>query len=461
MLGVFRTGLVLAEFSDELVGNVVGYGIVFCLLAAGILKCAQIARRPTAHSLCVYALLMVLTGLFVGGILAVLTRIQVLGLEGRLALSALVLCVYVAALVTAVIGMADFRKHRDAYTQGSAQAKWAAALSLILLVIAGSRIYWNLKPLLGNVAINPAKIDVRRPVAEDELIGSLEKPGFFGTSADQGELNRTRLLDEFNASFRLPDKPWMEIDAQSFISVARLALHRSNPATTFYIIPERIGVENDPSTRNLATVAQENLRNAADSFNFYNERADAHNGLEGLRFETDAVVQGQKIHYATWVVVKNGFGYQLIATGPQDAAAAVNAALDELCSGFRQINPAEVAHLPSYSPAKNFESGNFGYRIELAGTGWAEEEKHVFESEGYEFSARHGATASLLILPVQLCERETDLDALTNALLGQTGSIFPVTTITAVTPFEVGGAVAAAWRPGMTTAAFGTRRCSD
>ena len=58
----------------------------------------------------------------------------------------------VAALVTAVIGLADFRKHREAYTQGSAHAQWATALSVILLMVSGGTIYWNLRPLLGSVA---------------------------------------------------------------------------------------------------------------------------------------------------------------------------------------------------------------------------------------------------------------------------------------------------------------------
>jgi hypothetical protein len=178
LLEVLRTRLSLAEISPGFVAVVVVHIIVFSILLAGILKCVQIARRPSAHSLSVYALLIVLTGMLAGGVLAVLARAQVAGLAGQLALVAIVLCMCVAGLVTAVIGLADFRKHRETYLQGLAQAKWAAALSVIFLIVSGGFIYWSLKPLLGNVAGNAPKIEARQPAAEDELIGSLEKPGF-------------------------------------------------------------------------------------------------------------------------------------------------------------------------------------------------------------------------------------------------------------------------------------------
>src|SRR4051812_47111221 len=125
--------ILLADISAEHVGIVIGFVLLLGISLSGIVKCARIIRRPTAHALCVIALLLMLVGLAVSSFSVFLLRMQWLPLAAGLVMTAISLVLYVAAFVTATIGWIDFRKHREAYSQGIAQAKWAMGLSMFFL----------------------------------------------------------------------------------------------------------------------------------------------------------------------------------------------------------------------------------------------------------------------------------------------------------------------------------------
>ena len=118
-----------ADITPEVVGNYIGFGVLFSLSLAGIFKCVKIARRPSAHTQCVLALLLVLVGFAGSSISAISTRMHLLPLGGILAITSVILILYVASFVTATIGLLDFRKNRESYSQGAAQAKWCSDLA--------------------------------------------------------------------------------------------------------------------------------------------------------------------------------------------------------------------------------------------------------------------------------------------------------------------------------------------
>src|SRR4051794_8086497 len=101
-----------AEITPELVGNFVGFAALFSLSLAGILKCLKIARRPSTHTQCVLALLLLLVAFAASTISAILARTHLLSLGSALAITSLVVILYVASFVTATIGLLDFRKNR-------------------------------------------------------------------------------------------------------------------------------------------------------------------------------------------------------------------------------------------------------------------------------------------------------------------------------------------------------------
>src|SRR5436190_1194243 len=137
-----------ADITPEIFGNFVGFGVLFSLSLAGILKCVRIARRPTAHTQCVLALLLVLVGFAFSSVSAILARLHLFPFGGWLAITSVIVILYVASFVTAMIGLIDFRKNREAYNQGSAQAKWALGLSASLLIAFCTTLYFNVKSLL-------------------------------------------------------------------------------------------------------------------------------------------------------------------------------------------------------------------------------------------------------------------------------------------------------------------------
>src|SRR3954468_5086439 len=71
----FRMSM-FAEIAPERMGFFIGFGVLVCLSLAGTIKCWQIARRPTAHTLCAVALLLVFLGLMGSSIKTTLGDLQ-------------------------------------------------------------------------------------------------------------------------------------------------------------------------------------------------------------------------------------------------------------------------------------------------------------------------------------------------------------------------------------------------
>ncbi len=412
--------LLLADAPPETIGRVSSFVILCSLLLAGIVKCIHIARRPATNSLCVYSLLLLLTGLLVSSLVTFLTYVAALPLAGRLAIVAVILICYVASAVTAIIGLADYRKHAGTYNQGRKQAVTAIIASSLLLFVLG-----------GAVAVRVATM-----IEPDLAVG--ESRGLLPGPKSDGKFSRTRRLESLNLMIDLPDLPWVEVDAKKLNPAATLTLMRSRPQIGFMLIGERAGVEQELTTSSLAELYRANLRSVIGNVTFTEERAETYSSLNGIAMEGDAIVAGRPFHYAVWAVARNGFVYQLVTYGDQVFAAEIEAARRQFCSGFRQIDPSEVAHVEGVTPARDHVSPAFGYRALFARTDWTEWSAEEYTTTGADFGASCGPNTVLELFAIRLPAGRPDAEMLAKSMLGGINIKYPGPSVVASAPLEIG-----------------------
>ncbi len=443
---------VFADITPEHVGNVVGFVVLLSLSLAGIVKCVRIVRRPTAHTLCVAALLLVLLGFAGSSISVFLGQMQLLPFGALLAMTSINLILYVASFVTATIGLIDFRKHRDTYTQGTAQAKWALGLSAFLLTAFCTTLYSNLKPLIAErlAAAQPAAPTPEHKPENGPTLSPVNPTK--STTFTEKELAGKRVLDAYNLAFYLPGKPWTELQPQTVNPDAKLVLTQDQSNITFVIIPERLGVEKCPDMSRLSDISESRIKGHWGTLVTVNRREETYNGLTGLHLSGDPFVGGRATHQSVWITVKNGFVYQLLASGSKADAEKIDDALRDMCQRFQQVEPNLVAHSEGYDDVREFESKSFGYRIELPDTGWSSLAKPALEASGAEFGADSGEHAMVAVLPVQLAARKPDLEVLASAMLRQVHVSYPGADIISSAKIEEGK------RPGLAIEAWGNDR---
>ena len=255
------------------------------------------------------------------------------------------------------------------------------------------------------------------------------------------------MLDSYNMSFYLPGAPWAELPVDSRWD-AKLAMKRDQPECIFSIIPERLGVERCPTLDKLVDLIQERIKKDGGESVTFSRQEETYHDLPGVLLKCDGFLNGRASHESRWIATRNGFLYQLRIAGPQSAAAEIDAVLQQMCPRFHQIEPELVVHSEGYDGAREFESKNFGYRIELPDTGWWSVAKQAFESQGIEFEVENGEHAVLAIFPVQLAARETDLEVLASAMLRQVNITYPGASVISSGKIESGK------RPGLAIEAW-------
>jgi tetratricopeptide (TPR) repeat protein len=423
---------VFGDMSAEAISRGAASLVMMCIVLAGIFKCAQIMRRPVAHRLCVSALLLVLIGILMSSMLVLLLPIAWMPFGARIALGSIALVCYIAGFVTATIGLLDLRKNGEAYRQGKTQARLALGLSTCLLLAFGTASYIKLKSLLTqNVATaqqpaaekGKAHAATSEPAPKDKSVTS--EAAAAPNDGTPTEAKLRRVLDKYNLVFDLPDAPWVKLDGREINPDIALMLRWDERDITFAMVPERAGVERAMTTDALVSGVQSRGRGGSDNTTIYAQREETFNELAGVHYEADSTSLGRAMHRAIWVAAKNGFTYQLHVYGPQAAAEQINEALHEMGQRLHQIDPNLVAHADGYEGAADFDSPQFGYRVELANTNWASWGDKSLEDVGMEYTARLGEQAMLAVMPVQLPDREIDLETLTVALLRRIKVSYP------------------------------------
>ena len=382
--------ITLLQASTEYrIGRAIGSIFVGVVILLGVLKCAKISRREQTNSKAAIGLMLVLIGWLTYSLAGVLAREQpvnrLLLIGGGLVAFSLMM----VGSTIAVLGLAEIRKDRHKYRQGSAQAKWALAITTWFLIVMGTTVFQRLR---GQTAAPASPMAV------------LTQP--------DGNLEST---EQFN--FRIEDIPtgWVAMDAKRLNPQAVLAYSRVNPQAVFFAVAEEFGQTN-LTQELLAEVSRANLTSAATAAELGALEEFTLNGLPGLGFSSVATVGTQVYSYRHWVGARNGFAYQLIMGADQRTTS--QAQLEELAfeffSGFRQIDPNRKSYV-GRAP-EQIASAIYGYQLDLTDGAWQLWDDLSSKAFEAELGALDLTGAAMVVIPVAF-EQEPPAQEIIEAVL--------------------------------------------
>ena len=394
-------------------GNMLANVFWGVVLMWGIWKCSQIAKRETTCSKCVQGLQLTLIGLLVGVVDIMPRQIIPHGSVLGILIFAAMLILMISGAVVAIIGLTEYKK-QPGYTQGRAQAITAITLSVISLTLMIFGFYLGFSKRLQTL---PSTSGMELPTAS-------------GT---------TREFKELNFKFKVPQKPWVEVNAKKINRDAAFALTNGNLQTFFMIIAEKVGIEKDISASTLAEVSRGNLRGVSNSITFSDEKSQTVNGLTGLRFSGDAQIRNQYITYDFWLCSHNGFFYQLIAFGRTSQKAILFKEVDKLLNNFEQVDKNKVFYANPDQQFTVFTSEAFNYSVDLTGTPWKKWAVPDEDMPNEEIRGIQDDETWFGIVPFYFGKESIDLDTLTHVLLEAQGFEFPGKHIENLTPIKESG----------------------
>lgn len=383
-------------------GRVAGQIFVWVALLAGALKCWSISRRPATNTKCALSLMVVLLSLIVAGSLgAVMKQIgssPAMAFAGGI-LGLALLATMVAAIVLAILGLVEFSKQPDVYSQGRAQAIWTLVLAGVFFLFAS----------VG-------------------FIRGLQRAHGFGLASGQSQPGKMLTFDDLNFRFRSPDRPWVAYNASRVNKASKLAFMRRNPEAYFFIIAEKLGSRSGLDTEQLAGLGKANLQAAAASSHVVSEVPCTVKGLNGLLVETEAQVGAYQIHYRHWYCFTNGYAYQLVGFSSSDEQQRVAGELQEMLSRFELIDPNRVASF-SNGFTTNYYSARHHYAVMLTNSAW-----HVFPSLDLKMPlAEMGFSqgdSCLVVVPASLGDEKISTEALVSAFLATLDIPYPNENLT-------------------------------
>ena len=380
------------------------------VLLLGIAKCITIAKRDTTSRICVYALMMALIGLLVS---YTFQMVPISGKQGNMLptiLSFSCIMAYVSAVVLGGIGLAGYARH-GTYRQGRKQAVSAIILSVVFLSITGAGFYQGLKHRRAATAFPEPRSAAAGPIAFDDL----------------------------NYQYTPPGKPYVLIDAKALNKDASFALLRKFPQIYFFIIAEKIGFKGADHTEALVKIGQANMQSASTQCSFSGQQVYDVNGLKGIRYGADAQVRGLSLSYVFWMIQKNGYSYQLIASGKREDKKKIWQESAGLFSQFRQIEPDRIYYTDGSKPFGSYTSDLFGFSMDLGKSAWMRWEKAAEKYPGAEIGARLSDDAKALVVPVFYADTKPSLEALSTALLKSVEFDYPAKAIKDSRPIQVAG----------------------
>lgn len=228
----------LGAASPEQVGRIGGAVFAALLLFAGIVKCLQIMRRPSTSTLCVLSLALPLVVMLAASILSVFVRPA--AQDGH-SYAAVVLQMFTGvrfallftAIVIAVIGLIQYGRNKERYTQGRHQAVWAILLATSLLTFL---VYSTVSEVRARQA---------SPVPTLPRTGEFVK------------------FEEMNFRIRAPQKPWVQFDVKKMNADATVGFLQPKEQIGFLIVAEQAGIDMGLDADIVAVVAEAALRQAA------------------------------------------------------------------------------------------------------------------------------------------------------------------------------------------------------
>lgn len=369
------------------------------LLVAGLLKCNEIAKRPTANAKCAYGLAFVLIGLLVGVV------VQAFGsFDSPLMniLPAVVMFVLVViGAVLAVVGLVELRSTKT-YVQGRTQASWALVLTLLFMGLFGWGLYAGF---------------TRAREIPDGMVASREAPaGGYHT------------VEEFNYRYRNPGVAWVKMNAAKLNPLASLALVQGTKQQFVIVIAEAPGTELFDGGMDAVL---ESLRATLVSvgFSMDSENPYAVREMMGVRMRYHGQSGGLNLACDHWVFAENGYIYQVILRAPASHGPALYAAADGLLDCFERIDAQKVAHadallqgLSGAGDQANARSGEriskrYGYRVTVPETSpWLDWPALADDFPEAQTGMLAGDTAAFVVVPVWTRESGVPMESIAEAL---------------------------------------------
>src|SRR5947209_14500225 len=303
--------------SAYMTGYVAGNIFVALLLLALVLKCFSIARRPATNGKCAASLGVILAGWFIAATGASLAKFfpgspTLLSAFGGLALLASI----VLGILLAVLGLAEYRDARGRFTQGKVQAILALVFGGLFMLLVG----------VGAVA-------------------GFQRARTRNMASTQPSADQVLAFENLNYKFKVPGKPWVQLDAKKFNPASSLVLMRSFPETYFMVVAERTGTDLQLDNERLVEIAQGNLSSRAVSTRFLKRGPVQRQGLSGLQWEAETRFASYDALYLQWVCATNGYAYQLICWGKLAEAQRLRDEAERLFSRFDLLDPRRLGTL--------------------------------------------------------------------------------------------------------------------
>jgi transglutaminase-like putative cysteine protease/tetratricopeptide (TPR) repeat protein len=413
------TGLLLAAVAEPSAayraGEIAGALLVPLALLLGIAKCAAVARRRTTSAWCAYSLLLALTAWLVGSVGTIAKTVGAAGTwVAVVEMLGLVVCLFLAlaAVITAILGLTLYGRHPE-YVQGRRQAVAAILIGGLVLMLAGAGAVVGITRALRARAAPPS-VNWTAP----------------------GQVQR---FEELNFTYETPPAPFVSWDTKVNDAMT-VGFLRTKPTVFFMIIAERSADDLTTDSSGLASIAQANMASSSTSTPVFGEtKPHVVNGLSGVRFSADVVVNGRNLAYSYWIYASNGFLYQLITFGEKAERSRVDEDAELLVGRFRRIDPQRRAVAEPTRPFTEFRSAAYPYVLDLTGTEWNTWPNATESNVDAEVGALRGDTAGLLVTPFPLTGEAPHPDALTQALLKEWDIAFPSAEVSTPQPVQKHG----------------------
>lgn len=411
---------------------IVAMGMLF---AAGAAKCGIIMLRPEANKLCVGSLAALsLTFTYYCGA----TVAQFLFEPPQWLIVASHLLGTLAMLfcwTMAVLGLIDYRRHKESYNQGRVQAWIALTVSSIplLLVAVGIAVgfFQGLRSGRERNSQRYANEDVESRGRKGDPLQRPSPDRGFGpdsgaepsvrrvsheVAARDADPQRTQRFPELNFEFTPPEQGWIKLHAASISRDAAVAYTSKSPQIIFFVVAERLGADVDVDAPALLEVIKSSIYANYDDVDFDEPVSQTVAGIDGISINASYTEGAVDQRRAMWIGAQGGYLFQLIASGRAKHADRLGERHGEMLAGFRVLDQDAVVYSQGKMPIAHYESAAFGYEIDFSTGAWLQAPAEQEILPAAEIAATLRNHAAVAVIPLYLPRDEAPLENVAEAL---------------------------------------------
>lgn len=374
---------------------ILSLGIWLIILVWGIYKCFKIAKRDTTSGICVYSLATILGCFLFGIFIKILSSLQPAAPIITLSAGLLMIFGLIIAGCLAIVGLIEYQRHPQ-YRQGRKQAITTLVTCAVFFALVGTGMVKGYN-------------------------NRHAPPSGFATATK----NESVEFADLNYRFRLPGKPYVELDASAFNADASFMIMRRAPQVWFFIIAEKYGFNGESSTDHLAQISKANIQSVASRYTISEERPLTHSPYSGVTFSVNARLEGLDMFYCFWVFERNGYAYQLITFGKERDSQKVVEEAHKLFANFEQIDLEKIYYANGFKSFGTHRSESLGFSIDLDKTDWMRWENIEDDFPNAEVGAHFQNQLFGFVMPIYYGDDQPDLDILTENLFQDAEYYFP------------------------------------